>query len=39
MKGEGLMLRNPYSYYENKRTKNLLKVKKFFDAEAEIIGH
>lgn len=27
--GEGVMLRNPTSYYEYKRTKNLLKVKRF----------
>ena len=33
---EGFMLRKDVSY-EGKRTKNLLKVKKFFDAEYEVI--
>ena len=37
--GEGLMLKDPNSYYENKRTSSLLKVKVFHDAEAKIIGH
>ncbi|KAJ3148125.1 hypothetical protein HDU89_004972 [Geranomyces variabilis] len=36
---EGLMLRQPGSSYEGKRSKTLLKVKTFFDAEAEVIGH
>ncbi|KAJ3165366.1 hypothetical protein HDU88_004160 [Geranomyces variabilis] len=36
---EGLMLRQPGSCYEGKRSKTLLKVKTFFDAEAEVIGH
>jgi len=34
---EGLMLRVPESPYENKRSKNLLKLKKFLDEEFEII--
>ena len=38
-KGEGVMLKDPSSLYEGKRTKNLLKVKKFDDAEATVIGH
>ena len=37
--GEGLMLRRPGSVYEYKRSNTLLKVKKFFDAEATIIGY
>ncbi|OMJ96165.1 hypothetical protein SteCoe_347 [Stentor coeruleus] len=39
MGGEGLMLRKPQSYYENKRSSTLLKVKTFSDAEAEVIGY
>ena len=35
-KWEGFMLRKDVPY-EGKRTKNLLKVKKFFDAEYEVI--
>lgn len=35
---EGAILRNPLAPYQNKRTKDLLKVKKFQDAEFEIIG-
>ena len=35
-KWEGFMLRKDVTY-EGKRTKNLLKVKKFFDAEYEVI--
>jgi DNA ligase-1 len=38
-KGEGMMLREPTSMYEGKRSDNLLKVKKFDDAEATVIGH
>lgn len=38
-KGEGLMIKDPNSSYEGKRSKALLKVKKFDDAEAEVIGH
>eukprot|EP00347_Sterkiella_histriomuscorum_P000298 403376420 len=37
--GEGVMLREPNSLYEQKRSNNLLKVKNFDDAEALIIGH
>ena len=37
--GEGVMLRDPESKYEGKRTDKLLKVKKFEDAEATVIGH
>jgi DNA ligase-1 len=37
--GEGVMLRKPDSVYEHKRSNKLLKVKKFEDAEATIIGH
>jgi DNA ligase-1 len=36
---EGLMLRKPGSKYERRRSSTLLKVKKFFDMEVEIIGH
>ena len=39
IKGEGLMLKDPNSLYERKRSDKLLKVKKFDDAEAEVIGH
>ena len=39
IKGEGLMIRKPGSYYEGKRSNTLLKVKTFYDAEAIIIGH
>lgn len=35
---EGLMLRNPESEYEFKRSKNLLKVKSFHDDDATIVG-
>ena len=38
-KGEGIMLRQPEAHYENKRSKNLQKVKTFYDDEAEIIGY
>ena len=37
--GEGLMLREPGSQYERTRSTSLLKVKKFLDAEAVVIGH
>ena len=37
--GEGLMLRKPGSAYERTRSTTLLKVKKFLDAEAVVIGH
>lgn len=34
--GEGVVLRNPKASYENARSKNILKLKKFYDAECEI---
>jgi DNA ligase 1 len=37
--GEGVMIKDPNSPYENKRSNMLLKVKKFEDAEATVIGH
>ena len=37
--GEGVMIRNPDSTYERKRSKNILKVKIFEDSEATIIDH
>ncbi len=37
--GEGLMLRQPGSKYVIGRSGTLLKVKTFYDAEAEVIGH
>jgi len=33
------MIKDPNSEYENKRSKKLLKVKVFEDAEATVIGH
>uniref|UniRef100_A0A7S3Z9H8 RanBP2-type domain-containing protein n=1 Tax=Lotharella globosa TaxID=91324 RepID=A0A7S3Z9H8_9EUKA len=36
--GEGLMLREPGSKYERRRSKALLKVKTFFDEEALVTG-
>jgi len=36
---EGLMLRQPGSLYERVRSKTLLKVKTFLDAEAKVIGY
>lgn len=33
------MLREPESYYENRRSKSLLKVKTFHDDEAVVIGY
>ena len=38
-KGEGVMLKNPESAYARKRSFDLLKVKKFEDAEATVTGH
>ncbi|KAA8910105.1 DNA ligase/mRNA capping enzyme [Sphaerosporella brunnea] len=38
-KGEGLMLRQPKSYYVQGRARSLLKVKKFFDADAVVRAH
>lgn len=37
--GEGLILRNPFSYYENGLSRNMLKYKPFEDCEAKIIGY
>lgn len=37
--GEGVMLRTPHSVWEPRRSKNLLKVKKFYDAEATVVGY
>lgn len=39
LQGEGLMLKDPESVYERKRSMKLLKVKVFQDAEATVIGH
>jgi DNA ligase 1 len=38
-KGEGVMLKNKSSLYEGRRSYDLLKVKKFDDAEATVISH
>jgi len=35
---EGLMVRPPNSPYDCKRSSNLLKIKRFHDSEAEVIG-
>ena len=37
--GEGVMLREPGSAYEHRRSGSLLKVKSFMDAEAKITGY
>ncbi len=37
--GEGLMLRQPASLYESRRSSTLLKVKRFQDCEAVVMGH
>ena len=37
--GEGLMLRQPGSFYERKRSSTLLKVKTFKDIEGRVIDH
>jgi DNA ligase-1 len=37
--GEGVMLRQPGSRYELARSSTLLKVKRFQDAEAVVVGH
>lgn len=37
--GEGLMLRNPISFWQPKRTKNLLKVKPLLVDEGRIVGY
>lgn len=39
VKGEGVMLKDPDSAYEGRRSYSLLKVKKFEDTEATVIGH
>lgn len=36
--GEGLMIKDPKCRYEHRRSDKLLKVKKFLDAEAKVIG-
>jgi DNA ligase-1 len=38
-KGEGVMLKDPKSKYEHRRSYKLLKVKRFEDGEAKVIGH
>lgn len=38
-KGEGVMIKDPQSLYERKRTFVLLKCKRFNDAEATVIAH
>ena len=38
-KGEGVMLKNPDSMYDHRRSNDLLKVKRFQDSEAKVIGH
>jgi DNA ligase-1 len=37
--GEGIMLREPESYYVGKRSRTLLKVKSFYEQEAKVIGY
>jgi DNA ligase-1 len=37
--GEGLMMRQPGSLYVAGRSSTLLKVKRFHDAEAKVVGH
>lgn len=37
--GEGVMLRHPNAYYQTERTHNLLKIKKYLDAEGTVIGY
>jgi DNA ligase-1 len=37
--GEGIMLRRPGSRYETGRSSTLLKVKRFRDSEAQVVGH
>ena len=38
-KGEGVMIRQPGSKYEQKRSNTLLKYKQFFDTECTIVGY
>jgi DNA ligase 1 len=33
------MLRDPESFYENRRSNSLLKVKTFYDDEAVVLGY
>ena len=37
-KGEGVIIKNPHLPYIDKRSKNSLKVKKFYDMEGEVTG-
>lgn len=37
--GEGVMLKNPDSVYQNKRSSDLLKVKSFHETEATVVGY
>ncbi|MEA2116643.1 MAG: DNA ligase [Thermodesulfobacteriota bacterium] len=37
--GEGLIVRKPDTLYANGRSRNILKVKNFFDMEAVVIAH
>lgn len=37
--GEGIMLKNPHSMYEQKRSSNLLKMKDFKEMEAICVGY
>ena len=37
--GEGVVVRDPYQPYINKRTNKALKVKTFYDSECEVIAH
>ncbi|CAK92876.1 unnamed protein product (macronuclear) [Paramecium tetraurelia] len=39
LEGEGLMLRDPDSTYEQRRSDKLLKVKTFMDDEATVLAH
>lgn len=39
IKGEGLILRDPNSFYENKRSKYMLKIKSSYTDEAIFIGY
>lgn len=36
---EGIILKNMYSYWENKRSKNLIKFKEVIDIAMEIVGY
>jgi len=37
--GEGVIIRNPDRFWESARSHNILKVKKYDDAEAKVIGY